>query len=123
MLQENRSRMQPPDYVDPLLWTAIDQKRLLRLLYRNKPRIVEPHDYGVQNGTVKLLTYQIAGVSSGPLPDWRWMEADHIADVHLLDRTFPGGRPTGSGKHHKWDKLYIRVKPADEKPDDDDDPE
>jgi hypothetical protein len=114
--------MQPPDYVDPLLWTAIDQKRLLRLLYRNKPRIVEPHDYGVQNGTVKLLTYQIAGDSSGPLPDWRWMEADHIADVQLLDRTFSGGRPTGSGKHHKWDKLYIRVKPADESPDDDNDP-
>ena len=32
----------------------------------------------------------------------------------LLDRTFPGGRPTASGSHIKWDKLFIRVKPASE---------
>jgi hypothetical protein len=30
----------------------------------------------------------------------------------LLDQTFPGGRPTASGKHIKWDVLFIRVKPA-----------
>jgi hypothetical protein len=34
---------------------------------------------------------------------------------HTLDETFPGGRPTASGKHHKWDKLFLRVKPADKK--------
>ena len=104
--------------VDPLLWTAIEQRRLLRLHYRNKLRIVEPHDYGIHNGIAKLLTYQIAGVSSGRLPAWRWMEADHVADVEMLDRTFPGGRRTKSGKHHKWDKLFIRVKPAEDADDD-----
>jgi hypothetical protein len=41
------------------------------------------------------------------------METDLISDVHLLNQTFQGGRPTPSGKHHKWDKLFIRVKPAD----------
>jgi hypothetical protein len=100
--------------VDTLLRTAIKQRRLLRLQYRNKLRIVEPHDYGVHNGIVKLLAYQIEGVSNGPLPNWRWMEADHIADVELLDRTFPGGRRTKSGKHHQWDELFIRVKPAED---------
>ena len=100
--------------VDTLLRTAIEQRRLLRLQYRNKLRIVEPHDYGVHNGIVKLLAYQIAGVSSGPLPAWRWIETDHILDVQILDRTFPGGRRTKSGKHHKWDKLFTRVKPAED---------
>jgi hypothetical protein len=81
-------------------------------MYRNKDRIVEPHDYGVHNGVVKLLGYQVGGSSSGRLPNWRWMETDLISDIHLLNRTFPGGRPTPSGKHHQWDQLFIRVKPA-----------
>jgi hypothetical protein len=37
-----------------------------------------------------------------------------MSDIKLLDQTFPGGRPTGSGKHVQWDKLFIRVKPAEE---------
>ena len=51
------------------------------------------------------------------------MQIDQISNIHLLDRTFPGGRPTASGKHHTWDELYIRVKPVDEDPDDGDDTE
>jgi hypothetical protein len=98
--------------LDQLLRTAIEQTRLLRLRYRNKDRIVEPHDYGKHNGVIKLLTYQIGGSSSGPLPNWRWMETDLISNAQLLDQTFPGGRPTAAGKHHTWDKLFLRVKPA-----------
>jgi hypothetical protein len=30
----------------------------------------------------------------------------------MLDQTFPGGRPTASGKHIRWDVLFIRVQPA-----------
>jgi predicted DNA-binding transcriptional regulator YafY len=107
--------LQTPDpHIDQLLRTAIEQKRMLRLHYRNKVRIVEPHDYGEHNGVIKLLAYQFGGSSSGRLPNWRWMETDLISDVELLDRTFPGGRPTSSGKHHQWDRLFIRVTPADE---------
>ena len=100
--------------LDHLIRTAIERTKLLRLHYRNRLRIVEPHDYGVHNGVIKLLTWQIAGVSSGPLPNWRWMETDLISDAQMLDRTFPGGRPIPSGRHHRWDKLYVRVRPADQ---------
>ena len=103
----------PDPQLDQLLRTGIEQTRLMRLRYQNRDRIIEPHDYGEQNGVIKLLTYQIGGSSSGPLPNWRWMDTDLISDAQLLDRTFPGGRPTPSGKHHKWDKLYLRVKPPD----------
>jgi hypothetical protein len=99
--------------VNPLIWAAIEQKRLLRFRYRNRERIVEPHDYGIHKGLVKLFGYQVGGSSSQKLPNWRWAEQDLISDIRLLDRSFPGGRPTKSGKHHKWDKLFIRVKPAD----------
>jgi hypothetical protein len=41
------------------------------------------------------------------------MEEELISTIHILDRTVPGGRHVSSGKHHKWDKLFIRVKLAD----------
>jgi hypothetical protein len=72
-----------------------------------------PHDYGIHNGLGKLSGYQVGGSSSHKLPNWRWMETDLTYDLQLLQKTFPGGRPTPSGKHHKWDKLFIRVKPPD----------
>jgi hypothetical protein len=106
----------PDPHLDQLLRTAIEQTRLLRLRYQDKLRTVEPHDYGEHNGIIKLLTFQVGGSSSGPLPNWRWMEADLISDAELLDQTFPGGRPPVSGKHHKWDKLFLRVRPAGKKP-------
>jgi hypothetical protein len=102
--------------VNPLLWAAIEQKRLIRLRYKNRERIVEPHDYGIHNGSIKLLAYQVGGSSSQTLPNWRWMEQSLISDIQLLNQTFPGGRSTPSGKHHQWDQLFIRVKPADNAP-------
>lgn len=85
----------------------------MKVTYLGKSRIVEPHDYGVHKGTVKLLSYQVAGASSGPLPNWRWMEVDAITEIDLLDGSFRGGRPSASGKHHRWDELYLRVAPPD----------
>ena len=99
--------------VDELLRAAIEQKRLIRLVYKDKLRIIEPHDYGIHSGAVKLLAYQVGGASRGQLPNWRWMEANSISEVKLLDRTFAGGRPTTSGKHHRWDQLFVRVGSAE----------
>jgi hypothetical protein len=98
---------------NPLLWTAIEHKRMIRLVYHHKNRILEPHDHGILNGSVQLLAYQVGGSSSRPLPNWILMKANEIVDLDLMDQTFPGGRPTPSGKHLKWDALFIRVKPAD----------
>ena len=47
--------------VDPALRTAIEQRRLIRFFYQNKERVIEPHDYGIQNGSFKLLSK----------PNWR----------------------------------------------------
>lgn len=100
----------------PLLWTAIEHRRMIRLRYHGRDRILEPHDHGILNGSVQLLAYQVGGSSSRRLPNWILMKADEITDLELLDQTFPGGRPTASGKHLTWDTLFIRVKPATEHP-------
>jgi predicted DNA-binding transcriptional regulator YafY len=105
-----------PDFdLDKLLRKAIRSKHLIRLVYQNKERVVEPHDYGIHKGVVKLLAYQIRGSSTRKIPGWRWLEVAGISDAHLLDETFPGNRPPPSGQHHKWDEIFIRVDPP-EKP-------
>ena len=96
----------------PEIWTTIEQTRILRLMYHDKERILEPHDHGILNGSVQLLGYQTDGSSSRPLPNWLLMKTDEIVGLELLDQTFPGGRPTATGSHIRWDKLFIRVKPA-----------
>ena len=97
---------------NPLLWEAIEHRRMIQLVYHGKNRLVEPNDHGILNGSVQLLGYQVAGISSRRLPNWILMKADEIAGLVLLDQTFPGGRPTASRKHIQWDTLFIRVQPA-----------
>jgi hypothetical protein len=101
--------------INPIIWAAIEQKRLLRFYFKDRERVVEPHDYGVHKGVVKLFCYQVGGSSSEPLPNWRWAEQDLMSEIELLGETFAGGRSTKSGKHHKWDKLFIRVKPPEKR--------
>jgi len=95
-----------------MIWTAIEEVRLIRLVYHQNPRILEPHDHGILNGSVQLLGYQVEGSSSRPLPNWILMKANEITELTLLEQTFSGGRPTPSGNHVQWDRLFIRVKPA-----------
>jgi hypothetical protein len=98
----------------PKIVEAIEQTRMIRLMYHDKERILEPHDHGILNGSVQLLGYQTAGLSSRPIPNWLLMKTDEISDLTWLDETFPGGRPTARGEHIQWDVLFIRVKPASE---------
>jgi predicted DNA-binding transcriptional regulator YafY len=102
--------------IDAVLRKAIEEKRLVELVYNEKRRTVEPHDYGVQKGSIKLLGYQLSGGGSGPLPNWRWFRVDLITYIRLLDRRFRGGRgggPGSSGNHNQWDELFSRVEPAE----------
>jgi hypothetical protein len=57
--------------LDSLFRTAIESKRLIQFKYKGSERIAEPHDYGIQNGKVRLLCWQVGGKSKGRLPGWR----------------------------------------------------
>src|SRR5215468_4189660 len=96
----------------PLLWAAIESTRMIRFAYHGKDRVAEPHDHGILNGSVQLLSWQVAGRSSRRLPKWLLTKINEMTDLLLLDQIFAGGRPTASRKHIGWDVLFIRVKPA-----------
>ena len=87
---------------------------MLRLRYKGKERIVEPHDYGEQKGAVKLLTYQIGGSSSGSIPGWRLLDVAQIIQAEVVERI-----PSREAAQHPRENIsngtgsYMRVKPAD----------
>ena len=101
----------PDPDLDKLIRKAIRHKHLIRLVYQNKDRVVEPHDYGIHKGAIKFLAYQVRGSSTGKVPGWRWFEVGGISDAHLINETFPGNRPAPSGQHHQWDEIFMRVDP------------
>src|SRR5262252_2406081 len=80
--------------INPLIWKAIEQKRLLWFRYKDRERIVEPHDYGIHKGLIKLFAYQVAGSSSQKLPNWRWAEQPRgtLQNRPMRDTSKPANR-------------------------------
>jgi hypothetical protein len=107
------SRTRQPASVHGLLCFAIDNKRLIEFEYQERPRIAEPHDYGIINRVRKLLVYQVRGESrTRGIPDWRLVDVADIRRLRILEETFAGGRAVPSGKHKQWDELFKRVGPS-----------
>ena len=65
----------------PLLWTAIEGRRMIQFAYHGRNRLVEPHDHGILAGSVQLLSWQVAGSSSRPLPNWLLTKVDEMTDL------------------------------------------
>ena len=103
--------MKAPDpKVHEVILKAINGIRLLRFVFGGKERIVEPHDYGIHKGLIRLFSYQVGGKSTtGPLPAWRLMEVAKMSEVEMLDETFPGSRGDSSQQHRQWDFIFARV--------------
>jgi hypothetical protein len=93
------------------LVAAIKEKRLIEFAYKGgRPRIVEPHDYGVRGGVEKILAYQISGDSSSGAPQgWKWFEVANVQQLTVLERHFPGTRADNDQNHFEWDTLFARV--------------
>jgi hypothetical protein len=99
--------------LDQLLRNAIENKQLIRFVYKNNERIVEPHDYGIQNGIIRLFCWQVGGRSSGRIPGWRMIDVAGIQNCKMLEQHFAGNREIATGKHHRWDEVFIRVAPPE----------
>jgi hypothetical protein len=74
----------------PLIVKAIEERRMIRLMYDDKERILQPHDQEILNGSVQLLGWQTAGCSSRPIRNWLLIKTNEISELRFLDETFPG---------------------------------
>ena len=86
---------------DPLLWTAIEKHAHDSVCLSWQGPHCRTDAHGILKGSVQLLSWQGAGSSSRRLPNGLLTKVDEITDLELLDQTFPGGRPTVTGKHIK----------------------
>lgn len=100
-----------PTSVDQRIRFAIAQKRLLEIAYKGGGRIVEPHDYGIQNGVQRLLVYQLRGPArpGQSAAGWRMFDVPKIASLVVLEVQFSGSRGASHRHHTAWDTLYTRV--------------
>ena len=89
--RKQTKHMSKQERVHELIIAAIQQRRLVRLQYKSRERIVEPHDYEIKYGTSKLLAYQVGGSSTHKLPNWRWLELNQISELELLDQPSRAG--------------------------------
>jgi hypothetical protein len=97
---------------DQQLRFAIAHKRLIEVRYDGRLRVAEPHDYGLKNGSPKVLVYQLR--ASGRARDahargWRLLDLGKIALCAVSDTTFAGSRADPSQQHFTWDEIYARV--------------
>lgn len=97
---------------DQQLRFAIAQKRLLQLGYKGKQRLVEPHDYGIKNGVVRVFVYQLNDGSGQAATGWRLLDTAGLSGCEVQDATFAGGRGHSSQQHMEWDEIFARVEPA-----------
>ena len=89
---------------------AICGLRLIEFVAKGRPRIAEPHDFGVIKGRRQLFYYQVGGTTSpGHSLGWRWGTPSEMLAIKVLDRRFSGPRPTSSDRHHQWDRLIASV--------------
>lgn len=94
--------MKPEMYRDAIR-RAIRERRLIKFVYGEYPRVAEPHTLGVIKGVLQLLSYQVAGQSrSGKLPEWRLFFVSKISDFEITDIPFHS-RPGPFEHHLQWD--------------------
>ena len=96
--------------MENIIIAAIREKKVLSFTYSGHPRIVEPHVYGINEGTRQLLGYQIrGGSSSGALPEWRRFKISAMQNLQIMNELFQGRRGFPSGKHSHWDQEIMVV--------------
>jgi hypothetical protein len=98
--------------VDKQIRFAIAQKRVIQVSYNGRLRTAEPHDYGMKNGSPKLLIYQLTGETRGAktsVHGWKLLEVSRIDACIVSDDTFPGSRRQRFQRHMTWDDLFARV--------------
>jgi hypothetical protein len=67
--------------------------RMIRFTYHGKDRLAELHDHGILNGSVQLLSWQVAGASTRPLPNWLLTRVDEITGLVWIRPSRAGAQP------------------------------
>lgn len=98
-----------------LIYDAINTRHLLRFVYDDHLRIVEPHLYGINSARHDALSAWIVGgwSQSRPEPGWRNYLVAGMHDIEVVAEPFPGPRsgynPGGAGFRQVYCALKSRA--------------
>lgn len=96
--------------MDDLILSAITNLQVIQFTYNNKPRVCEPHIFGMANGQRQVLCFQTQGESKrGGIPEWRRFDLNGMENLQVTGDTFDGPRPIPKGPHSIWDSVILTV--------------
>jgi hypothetical protein len=94
-----------------LLCKAIQEKRVLIILYKGQGRIIEPHLTGQKrSGNDALSAWQVGGYSeSNRQPPWRNYLLSEIENIQVLDQFFDNPREGFNPNDKTMSHIYCHV--------------
>ena len=98
--------------MNPVICTAIRNRRTLQVLYHGHTRLIEPHVYGVDTtGEEMLSCYQVTGGSaSGEDTGWKSLKSAQLSEVITTSRHFRP-RPEFRAGDRAMREIYCEVCP------------
>ena len=91
--------------------SAIRKRHLLGFRYDGRPRVVEPHIYGVNlKSHVVLSAFQLRGGSaSGERVGWKMFLVQEMEDVRMLPAAFSGPREDYNPEDPSFSAIYAQL--------------
>ncbi|RAP37573.1 hypothetical protein B1207_05215 [Legionella quinlivanii] len=96
--------------VETIIATAIMKKCHLLFSYDGHARRVEPHHYGILNGSRQLHAYQVSnGSKSGHLPEWRNFKLALMKDIKIDRDSLFEERESYNPVNAKYSKIIKSI--------------
>lgn len=97
--------------MDGRIVSAIQSRRLIRLVYDGYHRTVEPHSYGqTAEGNDLVSVWQVDGGSKkGERRGWKNFRLDETRAVEVLNETFQGPRTGYKRGNIALHKIYAQL--------------
>jgi hypothetical protein len=94
-----------------IIKNTILKKQLVEFNCKDQYIFAEPHAYGIKNGKILLIIYQLDGDSdSNRLPKWRNIDVTEISNIHVFDnKYFPGKRESSLMMDKEFDTVLELV--------------
>lgn len=95
---------------NPTISTAINNRQVLNFVYGEKPRIVEPHAYGLDaKGNGLLRGYQVDGESATNPKAWKLFSVDKIDELAVSPQSFTKARSGYKKGDRVMDVIFAQL--------------
>lgn len=97
--------------ISKLLIDAIEQRRIIELMYDGFYHKVEPYIYGVyMHSSIAVMAYQIAEESKNAIvPAWKNFFIDKIESLKVMEQTFLPNQRDYNPHNQRFKKIFAKI--------------